>query len=105
MVSFLTTRVISPDKYNYKKVGRCNRYLKETRNMPLNLEASNIECILLWVEASFIMHRDLKTHTSATIMMGKDPCFQPPLNQKSTHGFLFSAAAGTLSMTQFHQII
>ena len=38
-VSFLTTRVQSPDQDDYKKLGQCLRYLANTKSLPLTLEA------------------------------------------------------------------
>ena len=43
----------SPDTDDYKKLARVIRYLRGTVNMPLTLEADNLNIIKWWVDASF----------------------------------------------------
>ena len=61
----------SADVDDWKKLGRCIRYLKDTRDMPLTLEASSMSTINWWVDASFAVHKDYKSHTGATVSFGK----------------------------------
>eukprot|EP00980_Cylindrotheca_fusiformis_P022094 scaffold8978_cov83-Cylindrotheca_fusiformis.AAC.1 len=70
-VSFLSTRVQSPDTDDYKKLGRCLRYVRRTKHYPLTLEADSMNVIQWWVDASYGVHPDLRSHTGATMMMGK----------------------------------
>lgn len=70
-VSFLTTRVQYPDEDDWKKLGRCLSYLKKVGDLPLTLEADNMSTIKWWVDASFAVHKDFKSHTGATMTMGK----------------------------------
>eukprot|EP00978_Attheya_sp_CCMP212_P037933 scaffold183156_cov29-Attheya_sp.AAC.2 len=44
-VSFLCTRVKSPDVDDYKKLARVMKYLREMINMPLTLEGENMRVI------------------------------------------------------------
>ena len=70
-VSFLTTRVQRPDVDDYKKLGRCVRYLMRTAHIPLILEANAMTTIKWWVDASYGVHPDMKCHTGGTMSMGK----------------------------------
>ena len=70
-VAFLTTRVQLPDINDWKKLGRCLKYLRESRDLPMTLEASGDGIIRWWVDASFGVHGDLKSHTGASMSMGR----------------------------------
>ena len=70
-VSFLTTRVASPDKDDYAKLARAIKYLRGTRNLYLTLKAENLSSIQWWVDASFAVHRDMRSHTGSVMSMGK----------------------------------
>ena len=48
-VSFLSTRVQSPDLDDFKKLGHYLRYLRDSRNLPLILKASDMTKISWWV--------------------------------------------------------
>ena len=45
--------------------------MRDTRDDILTLEAGNLTSIVWWVDASFGVHHDLKSHTGATMTMGK----------------------------------
>jgi hypothetical protein len=70
-VAFLCTRVKAPDTDDYKKLARLVKYLRGTVDMPLTLEADDTHLIKWWVDASFAVHPDMKSHTGGTMMMGK----------------------------------
>ena len=69
-VSFLTTRVHEPDEDDYKKLSQCLQYLCDNINIPLTLEINDSGILYWWVDASFIVHLDMKSHTGATISLG-----------------------------------
>jgi hypothetical protein len=81
-VAFLTTRVQSPDEDDYKKLGRCLKYLKETKDDALTLEADSMSVIRWWVDASFAVHPDYKSHTGATMTLGKGHPVNMSIKQK-----------------------
>ena len=70
-VSFLCTRVQNPDVDDWKKLGRCLRFVRDTKQDVLTLEADNATSIIWWVDASYGVHHDLKSHTGATMTMGR----------------------------------
>ena len=81
-VAFLTTHVSSPDCDDYKKLGRCLKYVAETKEIPLVLEAVGLHSICWWVDASFGVHPNLRSHTGATLSFGKGSPFAVSCKQK-----------------------
>jgi hypothetical protein len=69
-VAFLCTRVKAPDADDYKKLVRTMKYLHGTVNMPLMLEANNMHVMKWWVDASFAVHSDMKSHTGGVMSLG-----------------------------------
>jgi hypothetical protein len=70
-VAFLTTRVKGPDKEDYKKLCRTMQYLRATIDLVSTLEADDLHVVKWWVDGSYAVHPDMKSHTSATMSMGK----------------------------------
>ncbi len=70
-IAFLCTRVKGPDNDDYKKLIRVMRYLRGTAKMPLTLEGDNTCIIKWWVDASFAVHPDMKSHTGGAMSLGK----------------------------------
>ncbi|MFN7263281.1 MAG: reverse transcriptase domain-containing protein, partial [Cyanobacteriota bacterium] len=70
-VTFLTTRVTSPDVDDYAKLRRCIQYLRGTRDLPLTLGGSSPYVVKWWVDASFAVHPDMKSHTGAVMTLGE----------------------------------
>ena len=81
-VSFLTTRVTSPDLDDFRKLGRCIRYLRRTKHYPLTLEADSLSSIKWWVDASYGVHPDLRSHTGGTMSLGKGSVYSSSIRQK-----------------------
>jgi hypothetical protein len=55
-VSFLTTCLKSPDEDDYKKLRRCMRYLRSSKDIPLTLEADSLHVIKWYVDSSYAGH-------------------------------------------------
>jgi hypothetical protein len=87
-VSFLTTRVTSPDEDDWKKLTRSIRYLRESKDLYLTLEVDNGNVIKWWIDASFAVHPDMRSHTSGTMSLGKGSVYslsrKQRLNTKSS---------------------
>ena len=81
-VAFLTTRVSAPDTDDYKKLARVIRYLRMYPTLPLTLEADGTNIVKWWVDASFAVHPDMKSHTGATMSMGKGSIYSTSTRQK-----------------------
>jgi len=74
-VPFLCTRVQHPTEQDWKKLGRGLTYLEKTKDLPLRLRIETDEqgqlCIEWWIDASFAVHPDMRSHTGATMSLGK----------------------------------
>ena len=81
-VAFLSTRVKAPDNDDYKKLGRTLKYLRGTLYMPLTLEAVDINVIKWYVDASFAVHPDMKSHTGGSMTLGKGAVYGTSTRQK-----------------------
>ena len=81
-VSFLCTRVQSPDKDDWKKLGRCLTFLRDTKHEPLTLSADGSWTIRWWVDASYAVHPDMKSHTGATMSLGQGCVYSMSTKQK-----------------------
>ena len=81
-ISFLCTRIQSPDVDNFKKLGRCLRYLRDSKHLSLTLEADGMTMIQWWVDASFATHPNCRSHTGATLSFGKGSVYSMSSKQK-----------------------
>ena len=81
-VSFLTTRVCQPDRDDYGKLGRLIKYLRGSKDLYLTLRADNLHSIRWWVDASFAVHRDMRSHTGSVMTMGKGGAISNSTRQK-----------------------
>jgi hypothetical protein len=79
-VSFLTTRVTQPDKDDWKKLSRCIWYLGHSKDLFLTLETDDGITVKWWIDASFAVHLDMKSHTGGTMSLGKGSVYS--LSQK-----------------------
>jgi hypothetical protein len=70
-VSFLTTRVQTPDEDDLKKLGRVLKYLNMTKDLCMVLAPSCIDEVDIYVDASYGTHPDGKSHTGRVISLGK----------------------------------
>lgn len=82
-VAFLCTRVRQPDdEDDWKKLGRSIRYLRGLQKIHLTLEADDTGAVQWWVDASFAVHTDFKSHTGMTMSLGKGPPISGSWRQK-----------------------
>ena len=81
-VSFLCGHLTRPDKDDYKKLARVMKYLDSTVDMPLVLAADNTGKIRWWVDASYAVHADMKSHTGGTLSLGKGSIYSTSNKQK-----------------------
>ena len=81
-VAFLCTRVKQPDSDDWKKLSRCIKYLRETKDLYLTLEASPGVKLHWWVDASDAVHKDMQSHTGGTLSLRKGSVYSTSTRQK-----------------------
>ena len=68
-IAFLYTRVKELDNDDYKKLTRVIQYLRGTTAMTLTIEPTNSP--QWWVDSSYAVHPDMKSHTRIFMSIGK----------------------------------
>ena len=81
-ISFLCTRIQSPDVDDFKKLGRCLRCLRDSKHLSLTLEVDDMTVIQWWVDASFATHPNCRSHTGATLSFGRGSVYSMSSKQK-----------------------
>jgi hypothetical protein len=103
----LCTRVKDLNQADWEKLVRVMKYLNGTRNEYLTLSANDLRVVKWYVDASFAVHPDFKSHTGAVMMLGKGAMQSIARKQKmnmrsSTEGELVTVddAATTILWTK-----
>ena len=73
---------MQPDVDDWKKLTRCIRYLRNSKELYLTLEADDDIAIKWWIDASFAMHPDMKSHTGGTMSFGKGSVYSMSRKQR-----------------------
>jgi hypothetical protein len=81
-VAFLTTRIRSPDKDDMNKLTRVIRYLRGTKELGLTLRADASNVAKWFVDASYAVHPDMRSHTGGTMTLGGGSIFNKSTKQK-----------------------
>jgi hypothetical protein len=81
-VAFLMMQVKHPNKDDYKKLGRIIKYLRNTPDLALTLEGDDARVVKWWVDASFVVHTDMRSHTGGTLLLGKGSVYSASMQQK-----------------------
>jgi hypothetical protein len=81
-VTFLTRRVKAPDKDDYKKIRCTMRYLRGSVDLLLTLEVDDVHAVKWWADASYGIHQDMKSHTGATMSLGKGSIYSASKTQR-----------------------
>jgi hypothetical protein len=82
VVSFLCTRVQKPTEEDYKKLLYLLGYLKSTKHIILILRPNKVLIIEAYIDASFALHYDGKSHTGIAIFVGGVLVFAASRKQK-----------------------
>jgi hypothetical protein len=69
-IAFLCTRVKKPTEADWQKLIRLLKYLNGSRDDKLHLRVDSVNVINWYVDASFAVHPDFKSHTGAVMTMG-----------------------------------
>jgi hypothetical protein len=96
-VAFLCTQVKEPTQDDDNKLARAIKYLRSTKDLVLRLRADNLNIMKWWVDASFAVHKDMKSHTGGVMSMGSGAVYASSQKQKlntksSTEAELVGAA-------------
>jgi hypothetical protein len=68
-IAFLCTRVQQPTRHDQNKLARVIKYLRGTKDLVLRLSAENLNIIKWWVDASYGVHHDMRSHTGGAMSM------------------------------------
>jgi hypothetical protein len=81
-ISVLCTQVRDLNQADWKKLMRVMKYLNGTKEENLTLSAEDLRVVKWYVDASFAVHPDFKSHTGAMMTLGKEACNQAQENKK-----------------------
>lgn len=69
-IAVLSSRVREPKESDWKALVRFMRYLHCTKFWHKTLSADNLRVMKWWIDASFAVHPDFKSHTGSVMSMG-----------------------------------
>jgi hypothetical protein len=81
-VAYLCTRVKSPNQSDYRKLTWVIKYLRLTISIPLILGWDGSGQLKWSVDASFAIHKDMRSHTGAVLSLGQGALMSMSLKQK-----------------------
>jgi hypothetical protein len=81
-IVYLATRVKEPNNSNRKKLVRLMNYLQATKTNIAKMSADNTQTIKSYVNLSFAVHKDMRSHTGAIMTLGKGAIFSNSTKQK-----------------------
>ncbi|CAJ1946144.1 unnamed protein product [Cylindrotheca closterium] len=70
-ISVLSTRVQKPNETDWKKLVKLMYYLNGTKGMHLTLSAKDLRTFKWYIDASFAVHPDFRSHTGGVLTMGE----------------------------------
>ena len=69
-IVFLSTRVQESTENDWKKLTRLVDYLKVTKDKVSSMSAADTQTIKWYVDSSFAVHKDMRSHTGAIMTLG-----------------------------------
>jgi hypothetical protein len=81
-VAFLCTRVKDCNEDDYKKLKRMLQFLRATKGDYLTLSANSLHNVRWWVDASYAVHPDMKSHTGGAMSLGRGVIYGTSKRQK-----------------------
>jgi len=81
-VGFLFTRVKSPTEEDLKKLMQVLGYLKQTKDYTIALKPTKMAQVEAYIDASYDIHEDGKSHTGLIVMIGGVAVFNALRKQK-----------------------
>ena len=109
-VAFLTTRVLSPNEQDWKKLERIIKYLNGTKDLYLRIRANSDFTITAYIDASFATHMDRNGHTGMFVTLGIGAIYCKSSKQRivcrsSTESELVAVADGLLILIWMRNFI
>ena len=71
LIAFLTKRVMNPRRDDWEKLTRGIQYIRDTQTLGVTLEIQDPIQVIAYVDASYGVHKDKKSHTGCCITLGK----------------------------------
>ena len=98
-ISFLTTRVSKSNDGDWKKLKRLLQYVHGTMDLVLKLSGDGMSIIKWWIDASYGVHDNMRSHTGTTMSLGRGSVYSRSTKQKlntksSTEAELVGASDG-----------
>ena len=78
----MCTRVSCSTDQDWEKMRRFLKYLKGTETEYLTLGMNGIDLLETWIDASYAIHQDMKSHTGGMISMGRGAAMSKSSKQK-----------------------
>jgi hypothetical protein len=82
VVSFLTTRVQRPTEEDWSKLERAIRYVRGTKELGIRLEAGKLLTLIVYVDASFAVHPNMRSHSGIVVTLFRGPLYAKSSKQK-----------------------
>ncbi len=70
-IAFLATRIKNPTESDWNKMKKVMGFLQDTKDEVMTLEMGDNKSIEWYVDASFAVHQDCRSHTGAVMTLGK----------------------------------
>ncbi len=70
-IAFVTTRVRAPDIDDWRKLSYLMEYLRVDRLHPWILSSNGSKVLMWYVNVSFAVHLNMRSHTGGGLTMGK----------------------------------
>jgi hypothetical protein len=81
-ICFLATRVTASDEDDWKKLKRVLTYLNGTKDLGLRLSANSMTLVDAYADASYAVHKDMKSQTGTVITFGQGAVYSKSTKQK-----------------------
>jgi len=107
-INFLCSRLSAPTEQDEGKLKRLLQYLTGTIRMKLTLGADRLSALFTWVDASFAVHDDMRSHTGGAMSFGRGALIcrskKQSLNTKSSTEAEVVGASDYLPNTIYAQL-
>jgi hypothetical protein len=97
-IAFMATRVTEPNEGDWKKLVKMMNFLKATKDDIATMSADNSNSIKWYINASFAVHKDMRSHTGATMTLGSGAICSISTNKRSIPAVLLKPSWWVLTM-------